>query len=289
MSDQEGLTPEEMTMEELEATLRGEELPEAVSEAAPNEEQTQGQPEEEVVAEAAPEAEQAQEEVAVEAAQAEALPEKYQNKSAEELVKILQDQESYIGKLGNERTTTKREMDELRERVNNMQVAPQSQDPQGDLRQGLEQDPAEAILKYVDDKVNSIENRATRAAQDAQEQEFDNYYNEQIASNPDFLRRRENLDVVADAIKDYIKPSKLKSRGFIEIVDLLSQATDREYYMNQALSAQRQTKETALDEKRQAKTESSYSQGSSSKPAKGMDEMSMEELEQALKKSLTEN
>jgi len=290
MSDQDGLTPEEMTIEELEASIRGEELPSteeqlaALSDEAPNEEQV-GEPEEVEEVEASDTVEQAQEDE-------EEIPEKYAGKSAEDLIKILQDQESYIGRLGNERTSTKREIEELRDRVRAEEHSPNkqsSEDFESDLRQGLEIDPAEAILKYVDERVESVENRANRQAQLDQQADFENFYNEQVTSNPDFLRRRENLDVVADAIKDMVKPEMLKSRQFIEMVDLISQASDMDYYVNEALSAERQHKETALNEKRQANTESALSQGNTSSAPTALKDMDTDALEQAIRESLAKD
>lgn len=283
MSELEGKTPDAMTDEELEAALRGEEAPQAVEEEAPkeseqpSEEESAGEPEqeqEEAEASPAPEAEQAQTNV----------PEKYRDKSAEELVEILKNQESYIGKLGEEKSATKRELDEIRAQIKGIENSKTSEDTQTKLRQGLEEDPAAALVDYIDNKVGSIEARRQQELQAQQAQEFELYYTEKLNSDPDFLRREDKLKAVAGMLKDYWKPEFVQSKAFVDAVDLISKAADQQHYIDEALKGYKKTKDTALEEKRNSKTESSYSQGSSAPPSNPA-LMSDEELEQAIKMS----
>lgn len=283
MSELDGKTPETMTDEELEAAMRGEELPEAKDDEAPkdseqpSEEESEGQPDqeqEEADAFPAPAAEQAQTEV----------PEKYKNKSTEDLVKILQDQESYIGKLGNERSATKRELDEIRAQIKSMEGTKETENSREKLRQGIEEDPAAALVDYIDNQVGSLKAEQHKRVLAQQEEEFAAYYQDKINNDSDFLRRQEKLDQVADMLKPYWRPDMVKSKAFIDAVDLISKAADQQHYINEALNGYKKTKDNALEEKRNSKTESSYSQGSSATPS-NPSLMSDEELEQAIKMS----
>ncbi len=193
------------------------------------------------------------------------VPEKYQGKTLDEVLKIAQDQDSYIGKLGSERSYEKSEAEKFRSELDSLKSqldTKQTQDQEESLKQGLEADPAKAIMDYIDQKTGNVEQKVEQDKLDRSKQEASTYYNG-LLGNSDFVRRQSHVDKVAGALKQYVKPEFLNSSGFIEVCDLVSKGTDIDYYVQQSQTEAASKKEANLQEKRDAQTVSGSSSGQS--------------------------
>ena len=191
------------------------------------------------------------------------VPDKYQGKTLEEVLKIAQDQDSYIGKLGSEKSYEKSEAEKFRAELDSLKSqldVKQTQDQEESLKQGLEADPAKAIMDYIDQKTGSVEQKVEQDKLDRSKQESQTYYNG-LLGNSDFVRRQPHVEKVAGALKQYVKPEFLNSPGFIEVCDLVSKGTDIDYYVQQSQTEAASKKEAALQEKRDVQAVTGSSSG----------------------------
>ncbi len=191
------------------------------------------------------------------------VPEKYQGKTLEEVLKIAQDQDSYIGKLGSERSYEKNEAEKFRSELDSLKShldTKQTQDQEESLKQGLEADPAKAIMDYIDQKTGNVEQKVEQDKLDRQTKEAQTYYNG-LLENSDFVRRQSHVDKVAGALKPYVKSEYVQSADFIQICDMISKGMDVNYYIQQSQTEAASKKEAGLQEKRDAQTVSGSSSG----------------------------
>jgi hypothetical protein len=279
MSDQTGKTEEDVMAElrlQAIAAVEGNPLPQVAEAPEGNVSETA---DEAVVKEQkaeAPEASKGQPDSSP--APEEQIPEKYKGKSESDLRKILQDQDSYIGKLGSERTHEKSEAEKLRQEFNSFKAdaaEKKEQDREETFKQELQDDPAKALIDYTDNLRKDLDGKLEQERAERQDKEAQAFYNT-LLENPDFVRRQSHVDKVAGALRQYVKPEYLKSTGFIEISDLVSKGLDVDYYVQQSKTELASKKEAETQEKRDAQTLSGSSSGQTSK--EDPKEMTMDEL-----------
>lgn len=209
------------------------------------------------------------------------VPEKYRGKTLEEVLKIAQDQDSYIGKLGSEKSYEKIEAEKFRSELDSLKsqlTTQKSQDQEESFKQTLEADPAKAVIDYIDQKLGSVEDKVEQDKLDRQTREAQSYYNG-LLDNDDFKRRQSDVDRIAGALQSYVKPEYVKSADFVQICDMISKGMSVDYYIQQSQTEAASKKEAALQEKRdvQAVSGSSSGQTINTQPGK-MTEKELQEL-----------
>jgi len=211
------------------------------------------------------------------------VPEKYHGKTLEEVLRIAQDQDSYIGKLGSEKSYEKSEADKFRAKLDSLESqlnTQKSQDQEESFKQTLEADPAKAVMDYVDQKLDNVSQRAEQDKLDRQTREAQTYYNG-LLDNDDFKRRQTDVDRIAGALQSYVKPEYVKSADFVQICDMISKGMSVDYYIQQSQIEVASKKEVDLQEKRDAQTVSGSSSGQNTTAPSN--ETSLNDLEQLAK------
>ncbi len=198
------------------------------------------------------------------------VAEKYQGKSQEDLIKMLDDKDSYFGKLGSERVHEREETEKLRAELETIKadfVQKKTQDQDAAVASVADESPeAKIIVDYIDKRVGEVETKASKERSDQQAEDAIIYYRSRL-ENPDFSRRRDHVDKVAHALAPYVKSEYIKSKDFVEICDLISKGTDIEYYIERTKSELGSQKEADLKEKREAQTVSGSSSNQSGSAA----------------------
>lgn len=214
------------------------------------------------------------------------VPEKYRGKSPEELIKMLEDQHSYIGKLGSERTFERSEAEKLRRRLEAIEAdltstKEKSQDAEFEAQLQDSDNPAHVVKEYIDKQFGSLNKTMTEDKLERQAKEAGVYLQE-LAKDPDFQRRQPQVDRIAENLAPYIKDEHVRSKAFIEVCDLISRGLDVDHYVQQAKADVSSQRESALKEKRESQVASASS--TSSPKETSVEDMSLEELrEEAIK------
>ncbi len=223
------------------------------------------------------------------------IPEKFVGKSSMELIQAYTELEKDTGRLRTELGTTRKEREafeekwRLAERSSMQQASPIQTPPQQAFQPTQEQDPLSAFDTKFDEDPKAAIKEAIQAqrqmaeqqnvAQVMQQRAFDanEWYNTQRKDNSDYARREPQMQRAYQQYGYLIKPEHLNSVHALQILDLVSKGMDIDYYTKQAVTKSQTDGLSVDEEKRRSQSETSNSDGESTK---NLNDLSIEELEQ---------
>lgn len=230
--------------------------------------------------------------------QADGIPEKFIGKTVAEVAAAYKELQTAYGRQGTELGQSNKEREDFQEKWRlaerqSMQHQPiptqispqQSVQPQQDLDPvavldaRFDDDPKEALkeaLRIQNKRVNTnaqqqvIEQRGAEATQ---------WYYKQKQENQDYARREPLMQQAASQFGHLISPEYRNSVQALQFLDLISKGMDVNYYSKQAVTKAQEDGLSVREEKRRAQSESSTSDGESTR---AFESLSLEEMEKYL-------
>lgn len=224
------------------------------------------------------------------------IPKKFVGKSYDEIAESYSEVEKHAGRLSSELGQERKRAEDLEDRLKTLEarlnsqpiqqpqapqhVAQPQQDPYDTFEELWEEDPKVAMKQMLKRQEEMTHQHYQALQQQRNVESANEYYVRQKAENPDYARREKNMQQLLMQYKDAF--SDVNSRQVYELLDLASQGADRKYYEETALKRAKQHKQTVVDQKKQAYTESPYSEG---EEAINIDDIPLDELRKMLPKS----
>jgi hypothetical protein len=254
--------------------LKDTEITQALPEASNNEQQTQ----EEV-------------NLAAQEPQLDEIPEKFRGKSALDVIKSYNEVERNFHKISSERAEEKRQRESLDIKVRELEARLNSQPSQASKEQQEEVDPLKLYEEEFDsDPKTAIKNLTKRqmekeitarrqAALEADARMAAEFYNQQKKDNQDFAKLEPKMQAIAQEYADLVNPEKINSVKALKLLHLAARGASVEDYVAEASSRAKKEGATIRQEKQQAYSEGTRSEGQKTVAFK---DLSLEEMEKAL-------
>ncbi len=203
------------------------------------------------------------------------IPEKFVGKSLDDIMHAYTELEKDRGRLAEEVGSTRKQMEELEDKYRqgelerlSQPVPPQQEatpqqalDPLSILDSKFDDDPRAAIKEALQQQQEMLQNQVSMQRLQEQSNKAHDYYFSQKKDNPDFARRETSMQTLAKRYGHMVKPEFLNSPEMIQILDLASQGTDKDFYEKAAVKAAQGRGASVLEEKRKASSVSTNSEG----------------------------
>lgn len=225
------------------------------------------------------------------------IPQKFVGKSALDIVKAYQELEKRAGKMANELGTTRKEHEELQSKYRDAerqsaqyrqiptqaphqdQSVVQKEDPYASFDTQFDDDPKGATKQLAASIQKQIAQQNQQAAMQERLRQASEFYQEQRKSNPDYVRREDQMRALASELGQIIRPEYLNSVEALRMLDLVSRGKDVDYYAKQAVDKAKKDGLSSREEKMRAQSESSNSEGETKVK---FDNLSLSEMEAML-------
>jgi hypothetical protein len=219
------------------------------------------------------------------------IPEKFRGKSAIDVIKSYNEVERNFHKISAERADERRKREELETRMKDLEARAFAQQPQVSQRQEEQVDPLKLYEEEFDsDPKNAIKNLTKRQmereeharrqlALEADARMAAEFYNQQKKDNQDFAKLEPKMQAIAQEYADLVNPEKINSVKALKLLHLAARGASVEDYVAEASSRAKKEGATIRQEKQQAFSEGTRSEGQ--KTIK-FGELSLDEMEKAL-------
>ena len=236
---------------------------------------------------------QSQEEqlLAAQEPQPDEIPEKFRGKSAIDVIKSYNEVERNFHKISAERADERRQKEALESRIKDLEIrasqqqnsAPQRQEEQVDplklYEEEFEVDPRSAVKNLAKRQMEREENARRKLAVDADARSAAEFYHQQKKDNQDFAKLEPKMQAIAQEYADLVNPDKINSVKALKLLHLAARGASVEDYVAEASSRAKKEGATIRQEKQQAFSEGTRSEGQ--KTVK-FEDLSLNEMEKAL-------
>jgi len=226
------------------------------------------------------------------------IPKKFVGQSFDEVVKAYSGVEKVNGKLSSELEQVRKEREQFEARLKELearttaiptqqsyqpQAAPEAEtDPLSDFDNSWDDDPREAVKRTLQREREQRAREAAKQQAEASAKTAAEYYQKQKTENPDYARREPVMQQILQKYATIFNPNMVNSREVLELLDMASRGSDIEHYMKEAVAKAKEQKQTDVDRKEAAFSESPVGDGEQSV---NVDDIPLDQLEKMLSRS----
>lgn len=220
------------------------------------------------------------------------IPEKFVGKSPLEIIRSYQNAEKTIGRLGSEKAQRERELEEERQKRLALEAqfaqqqqaaaqaqynppAQQEQDPVQVLESTWHESPLEAVKRALQTKDQRDAFQRRQEHQQRMAAATAARWEELKRTNPEATELEPVMSQLAQQYRHLVAPEKLNSPEFVDLLYTQAKARNADKYIAAEVDKRLQKNNAIKQEKRSAFSESSNSQGASTR---NVNDMSREEL-----------
>lgn len=216
-----------------------------------------------------------------------AMPDKFRGKSAEDIARAYVELEKHNGRVSSERMHTEREAAATRDRLIALErefasrvPPPKEKDPLEGIEDELMLEPAKALRKVVDLVRSESRKSAEQMEYESNARATQSHYHKLKAENPDFAELEPEMVSLTATFGKFVDPRFLNTPEFIDRVYEIARGRNVSKYVKQAEDRLKSSRDLVKQEKRNAFSESSQSQGSPAE--KPFEELSIDEMRKRL-------